>query len=48
LKKFEGKKGAEVVFSQDPKLQSKLELGIRFGKTFIIKEIDTIEGMLIP
>jgi dynein heavy chain 2 len=48
LKKFEDKKGTEIVLSQDKKLQSKLELGIRFGKTFIIKEIDQIDAMLVP
>ena len=25
-----------------------LELAIRFGKSLIIKELDTIEGVLIP
>lgn len=32
----------------DAKFNNQLELAVRFGKTIVIQEIDTIEGLLIP
>ena len=38
----------EYIQFNDAKLMNTLELSIRFGKTLIIKELDTIEGLLVP
>ena len=45
LKNYSKGKECEIVFSQDQKLMTKLELGIRFGKTMVVKEVDNVEAM---
>lgn len=37
---------AETALQQDPKVMSQLELAVRFGKVFIMKEVDGIETFL--
>jgi len=39
---------AEIVLQQDPKLLSQLELAVRFGKTIIVQEVDSIDIFLFP
>lgn len=36
----------ETVLQQDPKMMSQLELGVRFGKSIIVQEVDGIETFL--
>lgn len=40
--------GAEIVFANDKKLATTLELAIRFGKTIVVKEADGIHPMYFP
>lgn len=39
---------AEIVLQQDAKLTTKLELAVRFGKTVIIKEAESVPALLFP
>ncbi|XP_068211563.1 cytoplasmic dynein 2 heavy chain 1 [Palaemon carinicauda] len=38
----------EVTTQQDPKFATTLELAIRFGKTLIVQEVDTVDPILFP
>lgn len=38
----------EVVSAADPRLVSRVELAVRFGKTLLVLECDGIEPMLFP
>ncbi|KNC47878.1 cytoplasmic dynein 2 heavy chain 1 [Thecamonas trahens ATCC 50062] len=38
----------EVIASSDPRLNTKLELGVRFGKTVVLENVDSIDEMLLP
>jgi len=38
----------DILNQQDPKFVTQLELAIRFGKTLIVQENDTLEGMMFP
>eukprot|EP01022_Parablepharisma_sp_SALTPOND_P023029 TRINITY_DN475_c0_g1_i1.p1 TRINITY_DN475_c0_g1~~TRINITY_DN475_c0_g1_i1.p1 ORF type:complete len:3195 (-),score=434.63 TRINITY_DN475_c0_g1_i1:26360-35944(-) len=38
----------EILNQQDPKFVTQLELAIRFGKTLIVQENDSLEGMMFP
>jgi len=38
----------EIVPSADPRFQNKTELAVRFGKTLVILEVDSVEPMLVP
>ena len=38
----------EVVPAADPRFQNKTELAVRFGKTLVILEVDSVEPMLVP
>ncbi|CAD7952833.1 unnamed protein product, partial [Amoebophrya sp. A25] len=39
---------AEIALQQDPKILTKLELAVRFGKTLILKEVEGIPAVLFP
>lgn len=41
-------KNIESITQNSPKFRGTLELAIRFGKTLIIEEIDTISTILFP
>ena len=43
-----GTKGLDILNQQDNKFNTQLELAVRFGKTLIIQEVDSIEPMLFP
>lgn len=38
----------EVLSQQDPRFMNQLELAIRFGKTLLVQELDSLEPVLIP
>eukprot|EP00327_Prymnesium_parvum_P015469 CAMPEP_0113281722 /NCGR_PEP_ID=MMETSP0008_2-20120614/28451_1 /TAXON_ID=97485 /ORGANISM="Prymnesium parvum" /LENGTH=3313 /DNA_ID=CAMNT_0000132155 /DNA_START=19 /DNA_END=9960 /DNA_ORIENTATION=- /assembly_acc=CAM_ASM_000153 len=38
----------EVLVPHDPRFATSLELGVRFGKTIVVQEVDKIEPMLVP
>ena len=40
--------GMESISQQDPKFTTQLELSIRFGKTLLLQELDSIESVLVP
>lgn len=48
LKNHMSKQKLEVVNHQDSNFTTQLELAVRFGKTLIIQEMDTIEPILYP
>ncbi len=48
LKKHMSKQKLEVVNQQDANFNTQLELAVRFGKTLVIQEMDTIEPVLYP
>ena len=48
LKKHMSKNKLEVVNQQDSNFGTQLELAVRFGKTLVIQEMDTIEPVLYP
>ena len=41
-------KAVEMVTLRDPRFTSQLELAVRFGKTFIVEEVDEIEPLFYP
>jgi len=41
-------KAVEMVTLQDPRFTSQLELAVRFGKTFIVEEVDEVEPIFYP
>lgn len=43
-----GQGSVEIMTQNDPKLTTKLELGVRFGKTVVIEEVDQIDPILVP
>lgn len=47
VNKLKKDKQVEVVSSQEKKIVSILELGIRFGKTLIVNEVDDVESLYV-
>lgn len=47
INKLKKDKQVEVISSQEKKMVSILELGIRFGKTLIVNEVDGVESLFI-
>lgn len=41
-------KNIEILNQQDQKFTNQLELSVRFGKTLVIQELDSIEPILVP
>jgi len=48
LKKHMSKQKLEVINQQDANFTTQLELAVRFGKTLVIQEMDSIEPILYP